>query len=103
MDENGEDQFHELIVALGIWMDQTPKSHPELAGRGVECCWGKGKCELRKHSDFLSSKENYEKRAMAALVSVTLQRSRAYLRKASGYKHACRVPNEGPGVGTAAQ
>jgi glucan phosphorylase len=37
------------------------------------------------------------------LASVTLKRSRAYLRKASDYKRAYRMLNEGHGVGTAAQ
>jgi hypothetical protein len=95
--------MHGLMAVLGIWMEQTPKGHPELAGRGVECCWGKSKYEFRKNNSCVSSKENFEKRVMAALASVTLKRSRAYLRKASDYKRAYRMLNEGSEVGTAAQ
>jgi hypothetical protein len=40
---------------------------------------------------------------MAALASVTLKPSRAYLRKANDYKWAYRMLNEGSEVGTAAQ
>ena len=95
--------MHGLMAVLGIWMEQTPKGHPELAGRGVEYCWGKSKYEFRKHNNFVSSKENFEKRVMAALASVTLKRSRAYLHKANDYKRAYRMLNEGSGVGTAVQ
>jgi hypothetical protein len=95
--------MHELMAVLGIGMEQTPKGHSELAGRCVEYCWGKSKCEIRKHSNFVSSKENFEKRVMAASASETLKRSRAYLHKANDYKRAYRMLNEGSGVGTALQ
>jgi hypothetical protein len=62
--------MYELMAVLGIGMKQTPEGHPELAGRGVEYCWGKSKYEFRKHNNFVSSKENFEKRVMAALASV---------------------------------
>ena len=32
--------MHDLAALLGVEMDKTPKGHPELAGRGVEYCWG---------------------------------------------------------------
>ena len=35
--------MHELMGLLGVEMGQTPKGHPELAGRGIEFFWGKGK------------------------------------------------------------
>jgi hypothetical protein len=59
-------------------MEQTPKGDLELACRGVECIWGKRKFEFRKHSNLVSSKENFEKRVMVASASVTPRRSRAY-------------------------
>ena len=95
--------MHELMAVLGIGMEQTPKAHPELAGRGIEYCWGKSKYEFRKHNNFVSSKENFEKRVMAALGSVTLKRSRAFLRKANDYKRAYRMLIDGAGVDAAAQ
>ena len=84
-------------------MEKTPEGHPELAGRCIEYCWGKSKCEFCKNSNFVSGKENFKKRVMAALVSVTLRRSRKYLRKASDYKRANRMLVDGPGVEAAAQ
>jgi hypothetical protein len=95
--------MYELMAVLGIGMKQTPEGHPELAGRGVEYCWGKSKYEFRKHNNFVSSKENFEKRFMAALASVTIKGSRVYLRKANDHKRAYRTLNEGSGVGTAVQ
>ena len=59
--------MHELMELLGIGMEQTPKGHPELAGRGIEYYWGKSKYEFRKHNNFVSGKENFEKRVMNAL------------------------------------
>ena len=95
--------MHELMEPLGIWMEQTPKGHPELAGRGIEYCWGKSKYEFRKHNNFVSGKENFEKRVMTALKSVTLRRSRAFLRKANDYKRAYRMLIDGFGVEAVAQ
>jgi hypothetical protein len=43
--------MHELVALLGMGMEQTPKGHPELAGRGIEYCWGKSKYEFRKHNN----------------------------------------------------
>jgi hypothetical protein len=91
------------MAVFGIGMEETPKGHPELAGRCVECCWGKNKYEFCKHRNFASSKENFEKRAMAALASVTLKRWRAYLRKADDYKRARRNLSDGSGVEAVAQ
>ena len=51
--------MHELMALLGIGMEQTSKGHPELAGRGIEYCWGKGKYGFRKHNNFVSGKENF--------------------------------------------
>ena len=94
--------MHELMELLGIGMEQTPKGHPELAGRGIEYCWGKSKYEFRKHNNFVSSKANFELRVMTALKSVTLRRARAFLRKANDYKRAYRMLIEGAGVVAAA-
>ena len=81
--------------ALG-WRKDSP-------GRGIEYCWGKSKCEFCKNSNFVSGKENFKKRVMAALASVTLRRSQKYLRKANDYKRANRMLIDGPGVEAAAQ
>ena len=95
--------MHELMEPLGIGMEQTPKGHPELAGRGIEYYWGKSKYEFRKHNNFVSGKENFEKRVMTALKSVTLRHSRVFLRKANDYNRAYRMLIDGFGVEAVAQ
>ena len=95
--------MHQLPTVLGIGIKQTPKGNLELARRGVEYFPCKRKYKLRKYSNFISSRKKFEKRVMAALASVTLKRSQAYLRKANDYKRAYRMLNEGSEVGTAAQ
>jgi hypothetical protein len=56
------------------------------------------KYEFRNHSNFVSGKENFEKRVMTALKSVALRRLLAFLRKANDYKRAYRMLIDGFGV-----
>ena len=50
--------MHELMAVLGIGMEQTPKGYPELAGRGVEYCWGKSKyCSFDQNKIIIFSKK----------------------------------------------
>jgi hypothetical protein len=93
--------MHKLMALLGIGMEQTSKGHLELAGRGIEYCWSKGKYGFRKHNNFVSSKENFEKRVTTALKSVMLRRSRAFQQKANDYKRVYRMLMDGFGVETA--
>jgi hypothetical protein len=93
--------MHDLMEVLGVEMDQTPKCHPELAGRGVEYCWGKSKYEHRKHNTLAAGKAPFEKRVHAALESVGLSRSRSFLRKANDYKRAYRALNLASGAAAA--
>jgi hypothetical protein len=32
---------------LGVFTEATPKGYCELAGRGIEYCWGKSKLDFR--------------------------------------------------------
>jgi len=68
----------------------TPKKHPEIAGCGVEYGWGKSKYVFRHNNDYNPRAEAFEARTRAALASVTLARSRKYLRRANDYKRAYR-------------
>ena len=89
--------MHELMELLGVEMDQTPKGHPEIAGRGVEYDWGKGKMTYRHTNDYSSHPDAFEKRVRAALATVTVERARRFLRKANDYKRAYRALSEGAG------
>ena len=89
--------MHELMGLLGVEMGQTPKGHPELAGRGIEFCWGKAKYTFRHINKYSYTKHIFEKTVREVLKSVTLQRSRRFLRKASDYKRAYRSLMAGAG------
>ena len=39
--------LEQLIVDLGHVLQKSPKCHPELAGVGIEYCWGKAKYQYR--------------------------------------------------------
>ena len=100
--QNETTAMHELMGLLGVEMDQTPKGHPELAGRGVEYCWGKSKYTFRHINKYSPNKEVFEKAVRKALQSVSLQSSRRFLRKANDYKRAYRTLMEGGGADEAA-
>ena len=40
---NEETQMEHVMKKLGVEVEMSPKCHPELAGSGVEYCWGKSK------------------------------------------------------------
>ena len=44
---NEKSQIEELLIAAGHLMEKSPKGHPELAGAGIEYCWGKSKMHFR--------------------------------------------------------
>ena len=94
--------MHELLELLGVEMVKTPKGHPELAGRGVEFCWGKWKYAFRHINKYSSIRNVFKKTVMEALPAVTLVRARRFLRKANDYKRAYRALSEGAGPKAAA-
>ena len=50
---NEVSQIEELFRSHGHIVGMTPKCHPELAGCGIEYCWGKSKLNFRRHiNDF---------------------------------------------------
>ena len=73
----------------------TPKMHPEIAGEGIEYCWGRSKYEFRHHNDYNPNAEAFERRVRIALLSCNLSLSRKFLRKANDYKRAYRELGEG--------
>jgi len=91
-----------IINFASTQFESSPAKHPELAGRGVEYSWGKGKYEFRHNNDYSPNKENLEKRVYAALATITTSRSRSFLRKANDYKRAYRILAERGEEGAAA-
>ena len=83
--------MHDLAELLGVEMDKTPKGHPELAGRGVEYCWGKAKMTFRHINSYSPHKVVFKQCVLKALESVTLERAQLFLRKANDYKRAYRA------------
>jgi hypothetical protein len=92
--------MHEMLTELGIGMEQTPRCHPELAGRGIEYCWGKAKLDFRRTNDFNPQKEAIERRVVQSL-QVPLALARKFARKAGEYKRAYMALIEGKGLGVA--
>ena len=58
-----------LFVAAGHMVIASPKYHPEIAGQGIEYCWGKSKYEFRNYANNLVSK-NLERNVQLATGSV---------------------------------
>ncbi|MEC9253859.1 MAG: hypothetical protein VX863_03345, partial [Candidatus Thermoplasmatota archaeon] len=63
----------------------------EIAGRGIEYCWGKAKMTFRHNNNYSSNAKNLESRVRDALDSSTVltkERTRKFNRKASDYKRS---------------
>jgi len=45
-----ETAFEDSLIWCGHFRLLSPKGHPELAGQGVEYCWGKAKQHHRRHN-----------------------------------------------------
>ena len=79
-------QFHGRKI--GVYIDHSPKAHPEVAGKGVEYDWGYSKLlYFRQHIEKKRSKEKFR-----ALVSncisrdeLTIERRRKFARRARRY------------------
>ena len=80
--------MHEFMEFPGAEMDQTPKGHPELAGRGVEYGWGKGTMTLRHTNDYSINAAAFEMRVHDAFAIVTSEHAQRFLLKANDNKRA---------------
>jgi len=69
----------------------SPKGHPELAGRGVEYCWGTAKVKFRLINDCVAA--NLREHVTNALRSVTVRLARQHERKARSYRNAYANPD----------
>ena len=89
--QNEPTAMEELTELLGHKQEKTPKKHPEIAGRGIEYCWGKAKMTFRHNNNYSSNAKNLESRVRDALDSSTVltkERTRKFNRKASDYKRS---------------
>lgn len=92
--QNEPTAMQELTESLGHKQEKTPKKHPEIAGRGIEYCWGKSKMTFRHNNNYSSNARNLEERVSAALDTasvLTIERTRKFQRKANDYKRAYRA------------
>ena len=65
--QNEPTAMQELTEDLGHVQEKTPKKHPEIAGRGVEYCWGKSKVHFRHNNNFSSNAANLEERVKESM------------------------------------
>ncbi len=73
-----------VAKGLGFSLTLTPKTHCEIAGVGIEYCWGYSKFHFRKANDCVV--QNLEKNVAASLDKVTIWKARKFARKARDYK-----------------
>ena len=89
--QNEPTAMQELTEDLGHVQEKTPKKHPEIAGRGVEYCWGKSKVHFRHNNNYSPNATNLEERVKESMNTagvLTLARVRKFQRKANDYKRA---------------
>ena len=95
--------FEEEVAERGHIPILSPKGHPELAGVGIEYCWGKSKLYFR-HNNSLKSGSFSEriKDSICTKNVLFLERVRKFARKARSYGRACanpESPRSSEGVG----
>ena len=80
-------QYH--ARKIGVYVDCTPKCHPELAGEGIEYCWG---CSKQHYWNMplnkKRGKDQFRKSVRDALsrdMVLTIGRVRAFARRAREY------------------
>ena len=87
---NEKTLLEQLVTDLGHILEKSPKCHPELAGAGIEYCWGKSKREYRKinSGDQKTMCAEQRARVLSCLSPEVLprRRLRKFDRKAYEYK-----------------
>ena len=71
----------------------SPKGHPEVAGKGVEYCWGYSKMYFRKHNDCVYKNLRTNVEAAITQEVLPLERVRRFARKAREYRNAYQFAN----------
>jgi hypothetical protein len=83
-----------VVQNRGHILLMSPKGHPELAGLGVEYCWGKWKYDFRSRNTYrnaekMNASEDLHRRVMESYnKSLDLFRIRRFARKTRTYHRA---------------
>ena len=81
--------FQELMRSYGHRAEMSPKCHPEVAGCGVEYCWGKSKMHFRRHTDHVAKHLVANAKLSMCTTNVLFKaRVRKFARKARSYRRA---------------
>ena len=85
---NEKSILEEMVHSTGDLLLMSPKGHPELAGKGVEYCWGYSKMYFRKHNDcqYKNLRANTVKATSQDMLPI--DRVRRFARKAREYRNA---------------
>ena len=85
--KNEKTQLMFILDLLNVTLILTPKCHPEIAGRGVEYCWGYAKLRFRRDFNDAIAK-NLKANTMKSLDRdvITTNRVRKFARKTREYK-----------------
>lgn len=83
-----------MVHCTGDLLLMSPKGHPEVAGKGVEYCWGYSKMYFRKHNDsaYKNLRANVDK-ALCLEVVLPIERVRRFARKAREYRNSYLFSN----------
>ena len=90
--KNEMSALEKVVFDRGHILLMSPKGHPELAGSGIECAWGKGKHDFRRDNTLSAVRGqavgDLHERVVKALGGVDLLMSRRFTRKTREYMRA---------------
>jgi len=75
-----------LLLDRGHLLIMSPKGHPELAGLGVEYCWGKSKRDYRQLNDCVP--RHLHDNIVKSFACLDVARCRRFARRSREYKRA---------------
>jgi len=85
--------FEDSLNWCGHYGLLSPKGHPELAGQGVEYCWGKAKQFYRRHNTM--DNKTFKQRVIESMDTkevLNMERVRKFARRARAYRNGYREP-----------
>lgn len=85
-DEKSE--LEKLVHGRGHILTMSPKCHPELAGHGIEYCWGASKLYFRRHNDLVP--KNFFKNVLKSIDVITRSQVHMFERRARAYRTALK-------------
>ena len=84
--------FETSLNSCGHFGLLSPKGHPEMAGQGVEYCWGKAKQYYRRHNTM--DNKTFKQRVKVCMDATVLdmERVRKFARRARAYRNGYKQP-----------